>query len=119
MDQSLPRGQRGYLMRQRTRVTWETIAERLSYASIEGARGAAYRYARRNSLPWPVPNLTKGFMYYQAFLDGETWCDIAHDWSDHPERVQNCARQWARRTDNPWPARKESKWEKKSRLKYN
>jgi len=102
-------------MRQRTRVTWDNIAKRLGYASIEGARGGAARYAKRESFPWPVPTLTKGFMYYQAFLDGDSWADIAADWSDDPERVQNCARQWAFRYEFKWPARKEDQWEKNVR----
>lgn len=115
MDKDLPRGERAYLMRQRTRVTWRTIADRLEYNSTEGARGGAYRFAKRKDLPWPVPTLTKGFMYYQAFLDGESWSDIAHDWSDNVDRVQNCARQWARRYDLKWPAREEEEWELKLR----
>ena len=119
MDETLPMGERSYLMRQRTRVTWYTIAKRLGYRSTEGARGAALRYAKKNKLPWPVPTLTRGFMYYQAFLDGESWVDIAHDWSDTTERVQNCARQWARRYNLKWPARFEDEWEKNIRFKKN
>ena len=117
MDESLPRGVRAYLMRQRTRVTWSTIAERLEYNSIEGARSGAYRYAKRNKLPWPVPTLTKGFMYYQAFMDGEAWSDIAYDFSEDTERVINCARVWASRYNLSWPARIEEDWEKKMRAK--
>ena len=119
MDNTLPRGKRAYLMRQRTRVTWHTIADRLKYNSTEGARGGALRYAKRHDLPWPVPTLTKGFMYYQSFMDGESWADIAHDWSEECERVQNCARQWARRYQLQWPAREEEDWEFKLRTGSN
>ena len=51
----------------------------------------------------------------KAFLDGDSWADIAADWSDDPERVQNCARQWAFRYEFKWPARKEDQWEKNVR----
>lgn len=115
MDESLSRGMRSYLMRQRTRVTWAAIAKRLGYSSIEGARSGAYRYAKRSKLPWPVPTLTKGFMYYQAFMDGEPWAEIAYDFNDNVERVINCARVWANRYHHKWPARHEEDWEKKLR----
>mgnify|MGYP003655604708 FL=1 len=107
MDPNLKRGMRAYLLRQRTRITWRKVADRLGYSSLEGARSAAKRYSRKRRLPWPVLNLTRGFLYYQQNLDGETWNEIAHDWQqpglDGRNRVQNCARVWARRHNMPWP----------------
>jgi hypothetical protein len=107
MDQNLSKGMRAYLLRQRTRITWRRIADLLGYSSLEGARSAAKRYSGRRRLPWPVPNLTRGYMYYQQHLDGESWNEIAHDWQEPGigglNRVQNCARQYARRHGQPWP----------------
>jgi hypothetical protein len=107
MDPNLKRGMRAYLLRQRTRITWRKIADRIGYSSLEGARSAAKRYSKKRKLPWPVPNLTRGFLYYQQYLDGESWEEIAYDWQQPGiggrNRVQNCARVWARRHNMPWP----------------
>tara|TARA_B100000508_G_C11278982_1_gene189542 strand:- start:171 stop:347 length:177 start_codon:yes stop_codon:yes gene_type:complete len=54
-------------------------------------------------------------MYYQAFMDGEPWSEIAYDFNDDVERVINCARVWANRYGHKWPAREEHLWEKKLR----
>tara|TARA_Y100001963_G_C6511744_1_gene322449 strand:+ start:93 stop:476 length:384 start_codon:yes stop_codon:yes gene_type:complete len=111
-DQTRHRGQRAYWIRQRTRVSWRVIARQLKYSAVEGARGAAKRYASRNNLPWPVKILSRGEMFYAAFASGETWYDIGRDFMVTPDHAQNSARGWARIHKKAWPPRKKERWEK-------
>ncbi len=105
MDEHKPKGERAYWMRQRTRVRWMTIAKRLGYTSIEGARSAALRYAQRNSLPWPVMLLSRGEIFYSAYSQGESWYAIGDDFGIPYDRAQNAAREWSKIHKKRWPPR--------------
>lgn len=111
MDTDRPRGERSYWMRQRTRVTWQQIARRLGYASTEGARGGAFRYSKRSTLPWPVLLLSRGAIFYSAHSQGESWYDIGQDFDIIPGRAQNAAREWAKIHKKAWPPRRKEIWE--------
>jgi hypothetical protein len=105
-------------MRQRSRVSWQLIANKLKYKSIEGARGAAKRYAKREKLKWPVLILSRGSMFYAAYHSGESWIDIGIDFGCSPDSAQNAARGWARTHKKKWPPRKIKLWESSKRKKY-
>jgi len=112
------RGYSAYWMRQRCRVSWKIIAIRLKYRSIEGARGAAKRYAARETLKWPVLILSRGAMFYAAYHSGESWIDIGVDFGCTPSSAQNAARGWSRTHKKRWPPRKMKPWETSSYRRY-
>lgn len=93
---------RCYDMRQRTRCTWNVIGDKMNI-SREWARKLAHRHATNKNLPWPVPMLTKGFLYYQSKLDGSSWIQIAYDFNQPCRTVWCTAYRWATRNDMPWP----------------
>ena len=71
--------------------------------SREWARKLAKRYAEKHKLPWPVPQLTKGFLYYQSKCDGATWAQIAYDFDEPYRKVFCTAYRWAKRNQMDWP----------------
>ena len=102
LDPEVDLTERCYIMRQRTRCTLFIIGGKIGI-SREWARKLAKRYAEKHKLPWPVPQLTKGFLYYQSKCDGATWAQIAYDFDEPYRKVFCTAYRWAKRNEMDWP----------------
>ena len=102
LDPEVDLTERCYTMRQRTRCTWCIVGNKIGI-SREWARRLAKRHAEKNKLPWPVPQLTKGFLYYQSKCDGSTWAQIAYDFDEPYRKVFCTAYRWAKRNQMDWP----------------
>ncbi len=102
LDPEVDLTERCYMMRQRTRCTWYIVGGKIGI-SREWARKLAKRYAEKHKLPWPVPQLTKGFLYYQSKCDGATWAQIAYDFDEPYRKVFCTAYRWAKRNEMEWP----------------